>query len=88
MACLNVPHAHALVKRGGEHEVVPRVEAGRHDVVVVACEHLRKRERGCGKREEEGDAATYRHAAPVLPVPDADCLIVGCAYNPRVLGTA
>ena len=35
-ACLYVPHAHTLVEGGGEHEVVPGVEAGRHDVVVVA----------------------------------------------------
>eukprot|EP00965_Chrysotila_dentata_P212747 6187225-Pleurochrysis_carterae.AAC.3 len=35
----NVPHAHGLVERGREHQVVLRVELRAHDVVVVPGEH-------------------------------------------------
>jgi hypothetical protein len=34
----NVPHAHRLVERGGEHEVFLRVKHRAHDVVVVPGE--------------------------------------------------
>lgn len=38
--CLDIPHAHTLVQRRRQNEVIPGVKAGGHDVVVVAGKHL------------------------------------------------
>ena len=35
----DVPHAHCLVKRGGDDHVLGGVELRAHDIVVVACQH-------------------------------------------------